>query len=103
MTKIDIIEEGASRLVHNIPAINGWVIEAIIETKLAWLIEPRPHEYYTFTFDLEKAYVFDKEHVASTIKDCVHCGLETKGMIPNLELVYVNDKYRASVANDKTI
>ncbi len=56
-----ILPDGTNRPTTTAPMPQGWVVEAIIEGRMAWLIKPEPLKSYTFTHDLAQAHVFERE------------------------------------------
>lgn len=84
------------------PAKSGYVVEAIIEGKLAWLILPDVLERYTFTFEFAMAQVFDTRQEAINYGSSVQCGY-FGGREGSIAIVLLCDEYRALVASDLVI
>lgn len=83
------------------PAPEGWVVETIIEGRAAWMIKPEPLTNYTFTHELEKAHVFEREGEARDSRAAVWCWHDRHGQHPSIEVIYLTDGYRAQIAADR--
>ena len=80
------------------PMPQGWVVETIIEGRMAWMVKPEPLKPYTFTHDLARAHVFEREGEARDSRASVWCWHDRHGQHPSLEVVWFSDTYRAKVA-----
>lgn len=83
------------------PAPVGYVVEAMIEGRMAWLTEPVPLQPYSFSFELEKAHVFERFGLARDAGAAVSCSIESKtGIWPSITIITFDDEYRAWIATD---
>ena len=98
MTPRMIIPDGTNRLSQAAPVKHGWVVETIIEGRMAWMIKPVPLTSHTFDYDLAKAHIFEREGYARDCKASVWCWHDRHGQHAHLEVVWCNDDYRAKVA-----
>lgn len=80
------------------PAPSGWVVETIIEGRMAWMVKPVPLESYAFTFDLSQAHIFEHHSDARGCAASVWCWHDRNGANISLEVVWLNDEYRAEFA-----
>lgn len=96
-----VVSEGSFGISNAGPSPIGWVVEAIIEGRMAWLIEPIPLENYTFTFDLEKAHVFERYEEARDCKSSVWCSVNSRGISSSMDVILFTDEYRAAIAADQ--
>lgn len=95
-----IIADASSLPAAAGPAPSGYLVETIIEGRLAWLVLPVPLQPWTFTFDLEKAHAFEQHHEAKTTRDSIWCGFDSRGYHPSLTVVQFTDEYRARIASE---
>lgn len=82
------------------PAPEGWVVETIIEGRMAWMVKPVPLTSYTFTHELAKAHIFERYGEARDSRAAVWCWHDRHGMHPSLEVIWLTDEYRAQIAAD---
>lgn len=94
-----ILPDGTNRPTTAAPMPQGWVVEAIIEGRMAWLIKPEPLKSYTFTHDLAQAHVFEREGEARDCRAAVWCWHDRHGQHPTLTVIWFSDIYRAKVAD----
>lgn len=100
---VTIIPDGSNQPSTAGTAPSGWAVETIIEGRLAWMIEPEPLQPYTFTFDLAQAHIFEREGQARDCRSSVWCWHDRHGMHPHLDVIWLDDKYRARIAADAQI
>jgi hypothetical protein len=93
-----VVQGASTSLNRGDPAPRGWVVETIIEGRMAWLVEPVPLQPYTFTPELEKAHVFENHGHARDCKSSVWCWHDRWGQHPHLAVVWITDEYRAEMA-----
>lgn len=84
------------------PPLRGWVVETIINGEMAWMIEPMPGTPYTFTFEFEKAHLFERDGLARDCMSAVWCWHDRHQQHPPLSVQLVTDDYRAMIAKDKS-
>lgn len=92
-----------NQLSNEEPAQTGFVVETLIEGQFAWLVKPVPLERYTFTFELSKAYVFERFGLARDHGSSAWCGMDSKGIRLNMRFVEISDEYRALHAKSGVI
>jgi hypothetical protein len=92
-----MLDTGARGISRDGAAPRGFVVEGVIEGRLAWLIEPVPLENYTFTFELSRAHVFERQQQAVDAGSSVQCGY-FDGREGSIAICPLTDNYRANVA-----
>ena len=97
-----ILPDGTNRPSATTPMPWGWAVEAIIDGRMAWMIKPEPLQSYTFTHDLARAHLFERHGEAYDCRCSVWCWHDRHGQRPPLNVVWVDDQYRARIAADMT-
>ena len=83
---------------NSTPVQGGWIVEAVIDGLIGWMIKPVPLTSYTFTFDLSQAHIFDREGLARDCMSSVWCWHDRHGQHPPLAVRWIDDNYRAHIA-----
>jgi len=90
--------DGSHRPSATAPTPAGWAVETIIDGRMAWMINPVPLQPYTFTFKLALAHLFERHSLAYDCRCSVWCWHDRHGQHPPLNVVWVDDQYRARIA-----
>lgn len=93
----------SNQLSNEGPAAKGFIVETLIEGRFAWLVQPIPLTRYTFTFELAKAWVFERYGEARDHRSSAWCGMDSKGIRLNMRFIEISDEYRALHAKSHVI